>query len=91
VCCFPFDRVVILCNVVCCVLPLPPGKNPFAVKINNNNNNKHYQGDKIEEDEMGLTCGRQRGNEYKKLTVKSEGKKQTGNIVVDGMTLLKRI
>jgi hypothetical protein len=23
------------------VLPLPPGKNPFAVKINNNNNNNN--------------------------------------------------
>jgi hypothetical protein len=44
------------CNFVCCVLfqcgvlffvlclivvPLPPGTNPFAVKINNNNNNNN--------------------------------------------------
>jgi hypothetical protein len=43
VCCVSFDRGVILCDV--CYLfvvsyckPLPPGKNPFAVKINNNNN-----------------------------------------------------
>jgi hypothetical protein len=28
---------------VCCpiVVPLPPGRNPFAVKINNNNNNNN--------------------------------------------------
>jgi hypothetical protein len=25
------------------VLPLPQGKNPFAVKINNNNNNKLFR------------------------------------------------
>jgi hypothetical protein len=43
VCCVLFDRGVILCDVCICllcliVLPLPPGKNPFAVKINNNYN-----------------------------------------------------
>jgi hypothetical protein len=27
----------VLCLIV---VPLPPGENPFAVKINNNNNNK---------------------------------------------------
>jgi hypothetical protein len=42
--CVSFDRSVILCDVCYCVLclfvvPLPPGKNPFAVKINNNNKN----------------------------------------------------
>jgi hypothetical protein len=42
VCCVSFDRVVILYNVsylfvVSFVLPLPPDKNPLAVKINNNN------------------------------------------------------
>jgi hypothetical protein len=38
-CCVSFDRGVILCDVlfVCCILlPLPPDKNPFTVKINNN-------------------------------------------------------
>jgi hypothetical protein len=43
VCCVSFGCGVILCDVcylfVVIVLPLPPGKNPFAVKINNNNNN----------------------------------------------------
>jgi hypothetical protein len=29
---------VLLCLIV---VPLPPGKNPFAVKINNKNNNVH--------------------------------------------------
>jgi hypothetical protein len=39
--CVSFDRCVILCCDVCClcvvsycIVPLPPGKNPFAVKIN---------------------------------------------------------
>jgi hypothetical protein len=38
---------------------------------------------------MGLTCGTHGGNENKKLIVKPEGEKQTGNIVVDEMTILK--
>jgi hypothetical protein len=29
----------VLCLIV---VPLPPGKNPFAVKINNNNNNECF-------------------------------------------------
>jgi hypothetical protein len=41
VCCVSFYRGVILCDVCCLlcliVLPLPPGKNQFAVKTNNNN------------------------------------------------------
>jgi uncharacterized membrane protein len=47
--CNVFRLVVVLFSVmsVVCVLcpivvPLPPGENPFAVKINNNNNNKMY-------------------------------------------------
>jgi hypothetical protein len=46
VCCVLFDRGILFC-VMCdiCVLclivvPLPPGRNPFTVKINNNNNKK---------------------------------------------------
>jgi hypothetical protein len=36
--CVSFDRCVILCDVCCLsVVPLPPGENPFAVKIDNNN------------------------------------------------------
>jgi hypothetical protein len=39
-CCVSFDRGVILWDVICVlcliVVPLPPGKNPFSVKINNN-------------------------------------------------------
>jgi hypothetical protein len=27
------------------VVPLPPGENPFAVKINNNNNNNNNNND----------------------------------------------
>jgi hypothetical protein len=30
--------ISVLCLIV---VPLPPGKNPFAVKINNNNNNNN--------------------------------------------------
>jgi hypothetical protein len=44
VCCVLFECGVLFC-VMCVirvlrliVVPLPPGKNPFAVKINNNNN-----------------------------------------------------
>jgi hypothetical protein len=43
--CTVFRLIVVLLCVMCivCVLclivvPLPPGENPFAVKINNNNN-----------------------------------------------------
>jgi hypothetical protein len=45
-----FERGVLFCvmHVICMlcliVVPLPPGKNPFAVKINNNNNNNVGQG-----------------------------------------------
>jgi hypothetical protein len=45
VCCILLECVVLVCVmcIVCAlcliVLPLPPSKNPFAVKINNNNNN----------------------------------------------------
>jgi hypothetical protein len=40
--CVSFERCVILCDVCCLcvvsiVVPLPPGENTFAVKINNNN------------------------------------------------------
>jgi hypothetical protein len=42
--CAVFRLIVVLLRVMCviCVLclivvPLPPGRNPFAVKINNNN------------------------------------------------------
>jgi hypothetical protein len=35
-CAVSFDRGVI-CVLCLIVVPLPPGKNPFAVKINNNN------------------------------------------------------
>jgi hypothetical protein len=44
VCCVLFERGVLFCVMcVICVLclivvPLSPGKTPFAVKINNNNN-----------------------------------------------------
>jgi hypothetical protein len=43
VCCVLFERGALFCvmcvNCVLCliVVPLPPGKNQFAVKINNNN------------------------------------------------------
>jgi hypothetical protein len=48
VCSVSFVVCVVLCAVLFCVMyvicvlclivvPLPPGKNPFAVKINNNN------------------------------------------------------
>jgi hypothetical protein len=30
----------VICVLCFIVVPLPPGKNPFAVKINNNSNNK---------------------------------------------------
>jgi hypothetical protein len=30
----------VICLLCLIVLPLPPGKTPFAVKINNNSNNK---------------------------------------------------
>jgi hypothetical protein len=45
--CVLFERGVLFCvmcvtSVLCLILvPLPPGKNPFAVKINNNNNNNN--------------------------------------------------
>jgi hypothetical protein len=29
----------VVCVLCLIVVPLPPGKNPFAVKVNNNNNN----------------------------------------------------
>jgi hypothetical protein len=36
--CVSFDRCVILCDVLwLIVVPLPPGENPFEVKINDNN------------------------------------------------------
>jgi hypothetical protein len=42
-----FCVMCVICLLCLIVLPLPPGKNPFAVKIynNNNNNNKfnHYK------------------------------------------------
>jgi hypothetical protein len=47
VCCVSFDRCVILFEVCClrvvsyCIVPLPPGENPFEVKMNNNNNNNN--------------------------------------------------
>jgi hypothetical protein len=31
----------VICVLCLIVVPLPPGKNPFAVKINNNNNNNN--------------------------------------------------
>jgi type IV secretory pathway component VirB8 len=38
--CTVFRLIVVLFCVLChIVVPLPPGINPFAVKINNNNNN----------------------------------------------------
>jgi hypothetical protein len=45
VCCVLFEHGVLFCVMcVICVLclivvPLPPGKIPFAIKINNNDNN----------------------------------------------------
>jgi hypothetical protein len=33
--------VVLFCVMCLIVVPLPPGQNPFAVKINNNNNNNN--------------------------------------------------
>jgi type IV secretory pathway component VirB8 len=41
---FCLNVVFVLCDMCICVLclivvPLPPGKNPFVVQINNNNNN----------------------------------------------------
>jgi hypothetical protein len=30
------------------VVPLPPGKTPFAVQLNNNNNNKFFNGYDVE-------------------------------------------
>jgi hypothetical protein len=35
-----FCVVCVICMLCLIVVPLPPGKTPFAVKINNNNNNK---------------------------------------------------
>jgi hypothetical protein len=34
----------VMCVVSYCSIPLPPGENPFAVKINNNNNNNAITG-----------------------------------------------
>jgi hypothetical protein len=34
-----FDGGVLFCVLCLIVVPLPPGKNPLADKINNNNNN----------------------------------------------------
>jgi hypothetical protein len=40
--CNVFRLILVLFCVMCLiVVPLPPGKNPFAVKINNNNNNNN--------------------------------------------------
>jgi hypothetical protein len=39
--CVLFERGVLLCVLCIIVVPLPPGTNPFAVKINNNNNNNN--------------------------------------------------
>jgi hypothetical protein len=52
VCCVLFERGVIFCvmcviSVLCLiVVPLPPDKNPFAVKINNNGGEgkKNFEG-----------------------------------------------
>jgi hypothetical protein len=41
VCCDLFERGGLFCVLCLIVLPLRPGKNPFAVKINNNNNFKY--------------------------------------------------
>jgi hypothetical protein len=34
-----FCVMCVICVLCLIVVPLPPGKTPFAVKINNNNNN----------------------------------------------------
>jgi hypothetical protein len=36
-----FCVMCVICLLCLTVLPLPPGKNQFAVKINNNNNNNN--------------------------------------------------
>jgi hypothetical protein len=36
-CCVLFECGVLFCVLCLTVVPLPPGRNPFAVKINNNN------------------------------------------------------
>jgi hypothetical protein len=41
VCCVLFECGVLFCVLCVIVVPLPPGTNPFAVKINNNNNNNN--------------------------------------------------
>jgi hypothetical protein len=38
------------------VVPLPPGTNPFAVKINNNNNNNNNSNNKDSLAELSVTC-----------------------------------
>jgi hypothetical protein len=40
VCCILFERGVIFCVLCRIVIPLPPGKNRFAVELNNDNNIK---------------------------------------------------
>jgi hypothetical protein len=48
VCCVLFERGVIWCDVLCLtVAPLSPGKNPFAVQLNNNNNNNNISFDRL--------------------------------------------
>jgi hypothetical protein len=44
VCCVSFDHCIILGDVSCCSLPLPPGKTHLQLKINNNNNNNNKYG-----------------------------------------------
>jgi hypothetical protein len=36
-----FCVMCVICVLCLTVIPLPPGKNPLAVKINNNNNNNN--------------------------------------------------
>jgi hypothetical protein len=36
-----FGEMRVICVLCLIVVPLPPGKNPFAVKIYNNNNNNN--------------------------------------------------
>jgi hypothetical protein len=36
VCCVLFERGVLFCVLCVIVVPQPPGKNPFEVRINNN-------------------------------------------------------
>jgi hypothetical protein len=38
-CCVLFEHGVLFCVLCLIVVPLPPGKNQLAVRVNNNNNN----------------------------------------------------